>query len=582
LNFEYKHLKPLLTGEQSRQLDQITIESIGIDGFTLMETAGKGAADVIIEFMNDQLQSDRQGITKQGRKASKRQKIRTLCLCGKGNNAGDALVAARYLTESGHFQVDLCMIAGTEHLSPDTERNLNLFRQYSPDSILHETLDQALYPNTSDQPRYELILDGLLGSGITSPLREPFLSAIRKLNDWKETQHQVWVISMDVPSGLDATTGESTGSIINADLTVTFGPKKTGFLLADGPRYSGRVIPVPLAFPLHLHHGGLHNFDLSDRDGISGPVIPHVRRSSDTRHKYDDGVVYVIGGSPGLTGAAIMASRAAWKKGAGAVFLITPDALLSSYETEVPEMIKIQTGTGNSQFQPDDVTSICRQLEARPGAVLLGPGLGMESVSNGFLKQFIHQMPDLPLVLDADALRGWNIQEFPNWIGSDFPSCRHSPIVLTPHPGEAEELFAGFQPGEVSEKLWGKTPDSSSIRRLQIAAEVTARYQLTICSKGDPVGVSGYSNEGFVNEGYSKEGSTSNTVFQVISDYPTEGFHRAGFGDILSGQIAVNLSFRADPTHAVLDALLYGFERWKESNDHLSRIDQTVSPEDIL
>ena len=577
MKFEHKHLKHLLTGEQSRQLDQMTIESIGIDGFTLMETAGKGAADVILEYISDQYQADLQGFSKKRRQAGKRQKIRTLCLCGKGNNAGDALVAARYLTGSGHFQVDLCMIAGTEHLSLDTQRNLKLFLQYSPYSILHETLDQALFPNTAEQPRYELILDGLLGSGITPPLKEPFLSAIQKLNDWKETQHQVWVISMDVPSGLEATTGESTGSIINADLTVTFGPKKTGLLLADGPHYSGRIIPVPLAFPLYLHHGGLRRFDLSDRDGISGPVIPHVRRSSDTRHKYDDGVVYVIGGSPGLTGAAIMASRAAWKKGAGAVFLITPDALLSSYETEVPEMIKIQTGTGNSQFQPDDVPSICRQLEARPGAVLLGPGLGKESVSNGFLKQFMHQIPDLPLVLDADALRGWNIQEFPNWIGSDFPSNRLSPIVLTPHPGEAEELFEGIELGEASEKLWGKTPDSSSIRRLQIAAEVTARYQLTICSKGDPVGVIGLSNEGFTNEGNS-----SHTIFQVISDYPTEGFHRAGFGDILSGQITANLSFGADPVHAVLDALLYGYERWKESNKLMRHSDEFVSPEDIL
>lgn len=552
----------------------MTVETIGIDGFTLMETAGKGTADAILEFINDQRQVDPQGFSKKRRLVGEKQKIRVLCLCGKGNNAGDALVAARYLAGSDHFQVDLCMIAGTEHVSADTERNLKLFWQYSPDSILHETIEKALYPNSAEQPRYELILDGLLGSGITSPLKEPFLSTIQKLNEWKETQHLTWVISMDVPSGLEATTGESTGSIIKADLTVTFGPKKTGLLLADGPRFSGRVIPIPLTFPLHLHHGGLRKFDLSDRDSISGAVIPHVRRSSDTRHKYDEGVVYVIGGSPGLTGAAIMASRAAWKKGAGAVFLITPDALLSSYETEVPEMIKIQTGTGNSRFQPDDIPSIYQQLEARPGAILLGPGLGKESVSNGFLEQFIRQMPDLPLVLDADALRGWNIQEFPEWI---HPSNRLFPIVLTPHPGEAEELFKGIQLGEASEKLWGKSSDTSTVRRLRIATEVTARYQLTVCSKGDPVGVSGYSNEGD-----TIEGDEPNSVFQVISDYPTEGFHRAGFGDILSGQITANLSFGADPVHAILDALLYGYERWKESDEFMRHTYEIVSPEDIL
>lgn len=234
-----------------------------------------------------------------------------------------------------------------------------------------------------------------------------------------------------------------------------------------------------------------------------------------------------------------MASRAAWKKGAGAVFLATPDTLLSSFEDQAPELIKITTGTGHSEFHREDAAALAGRIHDRPGVILLGPGLGKTAAYNGFLEQIIELTKDFPLILDADALRGWSLDSLLKWRSSN----QKAPLILTPHPGEANECFAGIEPGSHARKLWGVAADNPTIKRLQVAAEVSVQYGITVCSKGDPTGV-------------------STPQFQALTDYPTTGFHRAGFGDVLSGQIAANVSFGVDPGHAVIDALLYGYEKW--------------------
>ncbi len=577
--FQDTLLDPLVTGTQSRALDLLAIEQCKIDAFTLMETAGHGAATELIRYLKTHFPSPSEasprffsrGRINEAREASTSRKLNVLCLCGKGNNAGDALVTARYLVLSGHFHVDLFMVSPLDHLSVNTARNLELFLQFSPETQIYKDLDETLYPGSPESTTYSILVDGLLGSGIQTPLREPYLTLIHQLNRWKEKQNQAWIVSMDLPSGLDADTGENTGAILKADLTFCFGPKKTGLLLLDGPECSGQVISIPLSFPFHLRGDFLRKFSPSDRYGLTGATIPKVRRPTKTRHKYDKGVVYVIGGSPGLTGAPLMASRAAWEKGASAVFVAIPDSLLPSIEDQAPGLIKIQTGTGHSVFQPEDAEILAGQLHKRPGVVLIGPGLGKASVQNGFLQQFLNILPDVPIVLDADALRGWTIDSLWTWRRSIIPfnpgSKSHSqrfhsynPIVLTPHPGEAKELFQGIKPGAISQEKWGVIGVEPTIMRLQIATEVSTQFGITICSKGDPVGV-------------------CTPHFQALSDYPTEGFHRAGFGDVLSGQIAANLSFGVDAGHAVLDALLYGYEQWLEKNRMTS---SPVSPEDIL
>lgn len=575
LTVDYTKLAHLVTGKQSRELDRLAIHHSGLSGFTLMETAGKGAAEELIRYYSD-FYAEKEDDVRHHRVRSSisasektaRKKVQVLCVCGKGNNAGDALAAARYLVLSGHFHVDIFLAAGQDSLTEDTTRNLDLFRQFSPTSHYYSSLEEALYPTSAESTEYQVVVDGLLGTGVQAPLREPYVALIHVMNVWRENRDRTLVVSMDLPSGLHADTGHSTGAVVHADLTCSLGPVKTGHLLHQGPYCSGKVIPITLSFPLHLHKGYLRRFDLTDRSGLSGAAIPYARRTDKTSHKYDQGVVYVIGGSPGLTGAAIMASRAAWKKGAGAVFLATPDALLHSIEDQVPELIKIQTGTGHSVFQPQDATILASQIKKRPGAVLIGPGLGKAPVENGFLRTLLEIIPDLPLVLDADALRGWTLDEFRRWrIASlDCSSDKKergrsgSPIVFTPHPGEAGELFHDIEPGPESVENWGFISDDPTLRRLQVASEVSSRYEVTICSKGNPTGV-------------------STPHFQAISGYASEGFHRAGFGDVLSGQIVANLSFGTDPAHAVLDALLHGFEIFTIKSRELT---SPVSPEDIL
>ncbi|WP_083750260.1 NAD(P)H-hydrate epimerase [Rhodohalobacter halophilus] len=502
MNIDPNIPKPLqlYTADQSREIDRRTIEEFGIDGFTLMEMAAKGAATTIQNYL---------GENKQG-----------LFVCGKGNNAGDALAAARYLTENAGHHVSIFFALGTDNLSPDCDKNYSLLKKLSE----HSDSISFLNGNLEDSfPQSDYLVDGLFGTGLASEIRSPVKEITEQINRLEKP-----VFSMDLPSGLNADTGTVHGVTVRADHTCTFGTQKTGLFINNGPTYSGTVHFTDLPFPSYLRK----NF-ITGIDPELSKVLPKISRQA--RHKYEDGVVHLIAGSPGLTGAAIMAAKSAWRQGAGSVILYTPEALLPIYENALPQIIKIVLDDSAS-FQPRHVETILQKIIDKPGVLLMGPGMGTSDQTREFTTSLLKSYAG-PAVIDADALACWESLK-------NIDSERRKEWLLTPHPGEAKK-YLGF--------------DSQQLNPITVATEFSNQNNVSLLLKGNPTIYIPYNSSPF------------------MTTYDTAPFSRAGFGDVLSGSVAtwwgISKSLKWAPVYALLDGYTNYISK-KESQD-------SFGPEDL-
>lgn len=475
------HFLRLTTRDQSRQLDEDSIQSFGIESSILMEIAGKKAAHVIRTHTGDNSNG--------------------IYVCGKGNNAGDAFVAARYLSEQAGHSVTLWLVAG-DNLSPDAERNYRLLKKLSEHDAQISIHDEAERISWQD---FDYAVDGMIGTGLTSELRQPMYEITEALNSSGLT-----TFSMDIPTGLNCDTGEILGTSVRADYTITFGTNKVGFYLQNGTSVTGSVILAELPFPNYLrrHRAVLINEDLKEE--LQTPA-------SNAAHKYAKGTVHIIAGSEGMTGAAIMAAKSAWNAGAGAVILYAPKGLLPVYEQTLPQIIKIPVGEeGDKMFTPNCVKPILEKIQDKEGVALIGPGVGLANETQDFVFKIL-QKTDQPAILDADGLSVWK-------------KCRDidkSQWILTPHPGELNKYFG--------------VDNTSQSNRFSKVEKLSIDHNCRILSKGYPTIFATPSGQLFV------------------TGYDTRLFSRAGFGDVLAGTIAGKLAVSTVTDYAVTDALLSNF-----------------------
>ncbi len=522
----------LATGKQSRDTDQRTIESFGIPGQTLMEIAGNRAADIIIA---DFLKADFP--TEAGFPAPSS----ALFICGKGNNAGDAFVIARILLNNG-FKVTLLPVLGDDGYSPDAQLNhdrlMHLSREMDVDvPVLKQ------FPPSSD---FDLIVDGIFGTGLERPVTSPVSDVVDCINRSGKP-----VYALDIPSGIHSDSGEVLGCAVRAAKTIQFGIRKLGCYLGEGPLYCGSRELVSLPFPvIYKNEIRIRLADITlqplrklefrqDQPG-SGIADPdsnteHPGRGNPSRirrHKYNNGVVHVIGGSPGLTGAPVYAARAAWSLGMGAVSLVYPSAWALSMESLAPHLIKVPVGGSVSQpdtgyFREDDASAVLKHLQDKEGVTVIGPGIGRHEQTRSFVLKII-QEHDGPMIIDADALhciRGYE----------QIISEKQHPeqVILTPHPGEIAALTGEKQ--------------KSDQDRLHAVKDLSDRLGCVILAKGSPVIL------------HSQFGLQT-----IITPYDTADFSRAGFGDTLSGHIAAFLSRTGSPLDSCECALIYGFNKLNE------------------
>ncbi|MGM0746130.1 NAD(P)H-hydrate epimerase [Rhodohalobacter sp.] len=479
----------LFTADQSRSIDQKTIEEYGIDGFTLMEFAAKGAAGTI-------------------QKVAGRNR-RGLFICGKGNNAGDALGAARYLVDNSNHIASIYFVFGSDNLSPDTQKNLALLQKLKQEELPITFIDELTEENLNS---CDYITDGIFGTGLDSDVRSPIDDIIQKINEAGKK-----VISMDVPSGLNSNTGKIQGLAVKANHTCTFGTQKIGLFLNNSPQISGDISFIDLPFPSYLRKDFVIRFDDKLQSGL-----PEVTRTA--RHKYESGVVHLVAGSKGLTGAAIMAAKSAWKQGAGSVILYAPENLLPIYESSLPNIIKVVLPKSDS-YNTDHTEIILNKMSEKPGVLLIGPGIGL---TNDTQKLTLNLLKDYsgPAVIDADALSVWDQLK-------EFPTNQRMNWLLTPHPGEARNYL--------------KLSFNDDYERFIQSRDFSRKYQLSLLMKGNPAYY------------HSQERS-------FISGYDTTPFSRAGFGDVLAGTIATKWGITESIRWAPILALLSGYNTFKKSN----------------
>lgn len=482
----------LSTAEQSREMDSKTINEFGIDGFTLMELAASSAASHI---------KNQQGSEKSG-----------LYICGKGNNAGDALAVARYLINDELHKATFYFVLGDEDLSPDADKNLTLLKK-----LKEQEADIGFISSLEnvDEQNFDYIVDGIFGTGLNSDLRGDLPEIVQRLNSFSKP-----IYSMDVPSGLHADTGQILGGCVKADYTFTFGSNKIGLHWKDAKEYTGKVVFNNLPFPSNYREWDavLINPKLMES-------LPKIQREA--RHKYDGGVVHILAGSEGLTGAAMMSAKSAWKHGAGAVFLYAPKAMMPIYEANLPHIIKIGLGNGSdSHFKKEHAEQIKENIHNKKGVLLAGPGIGTNPETGECLIEVLKNQED-PIILDADALSFWNKIQ-----GSEITEEKENRILLTPHIGEAKNyLGADF---------------NNDYERFEWAKKFTSETNISLLIKGNPTIIT-----------FSEENN-------FITGYDTSMFSRAGFGDVLSGALAANLSISENMELAAVSSIYNGYRNYQQ------------------
>ncbi|MBD0281106.1 MAG: NAD(P)H-hydrate dehydratase [Thermoleophilaceae bacterium] len=450
-------LDPLFDASEMRAADAWAIREQGVPSLDLMERAGAGLARATAA-------------------AARPGPVRVVV--GKGNNGGDGLVVARLLRDDGH-DVHVLATVPPEELRGDPAVNLERLPGDPPEPFAPERLEGS-----------GAVVDALLGTGFEGSPREPLASAIAAIS-----RQDAPVVACDVPSGVNASTGEVEGEAVLAAATATFHGSKIGLHVEPGKSHAGRVEVVEIGIPRGAPGAAAAGL-------ISERALDLYPRRKRTGTKFTSGVVVVAGGSLGLTGAPTMAARSAQRAGAGYVQVAVPAPVQPAVDLRLLEQMSRALPDDDGSHTPAGV-DVVAQMAERAGAVVLGPGLGRAESAVAFARGVAGAV-QAPLVVDADGLNAHagRLELFGE---------REAPSVLTPHEGELGRLL------EV---------DSDEIRahRLRYAREAAERSGAVVLLKGDdtivaaPGGPVGINSSG------------------------TPALATAGTGDVLSGLIGALLA----------------------------------------
>jgi NAD(P)H-hydrate epimerase len=408
----------------------------------LMERAGSAVADVILARYDEAR--------------------RITVVCGPGNNGGDGRVAARLL-EQARREVRIV------ESKPEGEEN--------------------------DLGDPELIVDALFGTGFEGAPRPPAAQLIERMNGAGAA-----IVAVDVPSGVNASTGEVAGAAVSASLTATFHGHKVGLHVAPGRFRSGEVVVADIGLEPHRTEHAL----------VQRAIVRSVPRKRDGDNKYTAGAVLVVGGSRGLTGAACLAAEAAFRADAGYVAVAAPRSALPVIEQRLLEAVKRpcaeDEGGRLASEAADDILAAAERMDA----VALGPGLGRSDGTKALVRRLLAEL-EVPVVVDADAL--WELEPG-NW---------PAPRVLTPHEGELGRLL-----GE--ESRW------VAAHRLEAARRTAERFRCVVLLKGADTLVT------------APQGGT------LVRSLNAASLATAGTGDVLTGIVAAFLAKGMDARAAAAAA----------------------------
>jgi ADP-dependent NAD(P)H-hydrate dehydratase / NAD(P)H-hydrate epimerase len=433
-------LEPVYTAPEMRALDTWAIEERGVPSLDLMERAGGEVARAITALSPDG-------------------PIRIVC--GKGNNGGDGFVVARVLKTLG-LPAEALLLFPADTLSGDAQTNLERLRAAAGDvrEVDGDRLAAAL-------ERSSVVVDALLGTGFSGSPRAPLDTAIEAIN-----AADARTVAVDVPSGVDASTGEVSGACVRADLTVTFHGPKLGLWINPGKEHAGRVEVVPIGIP--------EDGATAPAAGLIGPAVREEvpRRAGDTT-KFSSGAVLVVGGSTGLTGAVCLASDASMRAGAGWVRAAVPGSLNAIFEVKLTEVMSVPLPDDDGHLLARAADQVLEAAE-RADSVVLGPGLGRTEGAFELARLLLARI-ERPMLVDADGLNA--IAEGPD--GLKAAAKRSAPLILTPHAGELARLLASSS-GEVGAHRLASVREAAS----RAEAVVVLKGDDTLVAAGDRLGIS--------------------------------------------------------------------------------------------
>jgi NAD(P)H-hydrate epimerase len=472
----------LVAAEEMRTLDQLTIERYGTPGHVLMERAGTGATQALLRLLPF--------MRRRGRRA--------LIVAGKGNNGGDGFVIARCLRRRG-VQTEVVLLGRVDDVRGDAARNLRAY-QRGRGRVREATAPADLADVAERVAVADVVVDAIFGTGLNTVVTGMYAETIELIN-----AAGVPVFAVDVPSGVNADTGQPMGTAIQAEATATFGFAKIGHVLFPGARLTGALAVVDIGLAPEAIAQQPVRTELLEPVEIAR-LVP--RRGAET-HKGDCGHLLIIAGSFGKTGAAQLATRAALRAGAGLVTLVGPASLYPVYAAAVVEAMTdtLPDADGRIRFDEQRLRGV---LDGKT-ALMIGPGLGVDDDTRKVVHWLV-QHAAIPTVMDADAL---------NCLAGDAAILRAAgaPLVLTPHPGEMARLLDG-------------TTSEVQADRVGTARRFAATHATTLVLKGARTVIASPDGHAWINP-------TGNP-----------GMASGGMGDVLAGVIGGLIAQGLSPTEA--------------------------------
>jgi hydroxyethylthiazole kinase-like uncharacterized protein yjeF len=467
----------LVTAVEMRDMDRLAIESHGIPGLVLMESAGKGAARVLLAQFADHLKAG-VGI-----------------ICGKGNNGGDGFVMARYLADH-RIRVTVYLLAKTSMVKGDAAANLNRLAPLNI-PVIEVPDENAFSKAISSLDQHGLLVDAILGTGLSADVKGFFKTVIDYMN-----QRPTPIFAVDVPSGLNSDTGQPCGACIRAQATATFALPKIGHFSYPGAEYTGKLEIIDIGIPEAVVQSVKPKQQLLTAEQIRHRLRP---RSADT-HKGRTGHLLVVAGSVGKTGAAALAAGSAMRCGAGLVTLSIAESLHSIAETLVLEVMTAPLTESRCGVLGDAAVDDIKKLISGKACLAIGPGIGQAPETRRLIQKIITQI-EIPVVIDADGLNNLTGQ-------TQLLKSLKAPAVLTPHPGEMARLIDA-------------TPAEVQHNRLKCARDFATNFKVHVVLKGAATVIAHPDGKAYINPTGNSgmaSGGMGDVLTGVLAGFITQGF----------------------------------------------------------
>jgi hydroxyethylthiazole kinase-like uncharacterized protein yjeF len=473
----------VVTNAEMKKIDAWAIKRMGISSAVLMENAGRGCVDVLEGYFE---------LTG----------LKTLIICGKGNNGGDGFVMGRHLHNRG-AEVKIVLLARANELRGDALNNYRLVKSAGLD--ITQTVRFSNIKNVCQAFNPEVIIDAVFGTGFNGTPKGIYYQTIEMINDT-----DAFVLAIDIPSGINGDDGQFERTCVIADTTATMCFPKRGNYLHPGRAFSGELHTVDIGIPYTQISEGYPQ--VLDHNDIA-KLLPY--RPPDG-NKGTFGQILVIAGARGFSGAAALAAHSALKVGAGLVRLAAPKGIMDVLEAKLLEVVKIPLQQTDEETISAQANKTLDPWFESSQTIVIGPGITTNPETAKFVRTILPRITT-PVVIDADAI---------NIIAQDpkLLSRIKAPMIMTPHPGELARLI----------KI---SPQTINRRRIDLATKYAEEFGCIMVLKGAPTVISAPGGETYINP-------TGNS-----------GLASAGSGDVLVGMIGGLLGQKMLPINAAMTAV---------------------------